>query len=380
MKRIYLDWNATTPLDARVLDRMMPYLREQFGNPSSLHEQGREARRAVEDARESIASAIGADAREIVFCSGATEANNLALLGLAGDRPGAVVVSAIEHPSVLECAESMTRHGREAVVLPVTPAGRVDLGTLEGALARRPALVAVMAANNETGMIQPTAAAAAACAAAGVPLHVDAVQTLGKLSWRIPHEAVATASFSAHKVGGPKGIGALFARVGSRIERQIHGGGQERGRRSGTENVPAIVGFGAAVELACAEIEARRARLRALERLFLRSLAARDVRCVVHGDPDENQRLPGTLNVRFPGFSGEGMLFGLDLLGVSVSLGSACSSGAARPSHVLAAMGIPKQENLESVRFSLGPSLADSDVESAAQAVASVVRRTAFPP
>lgn len=375
MKRIYLDWNATAPLDPRVLDRMVPYLRQHFGNPSSLHEDGREARRAVEDARESVASAIGAEAREVIFCSSATEANNLALAGVSHGRTGPLLVSAIEHPSVLECAEELGRAGTEVVTLPVTSEGRLDLAAFRAAIARGPSLVAVMAVNNETGVVQPFCEVAEECARRGVPLHVDAVQVLGKLALPGLHAGITSASLSSHKIGGPKGAGALFVRRGCRIHREMHGGGQERGLRAGTENVAAIVGFGVAASLAREESHARRAVLAALEARFLQELQSRNVAFAVHGDRDPAGRIPGTLNLRFPGFSGEGLLFGLDLLGVSVSLGSACSSGAAKMSHVLVAMGVSKQENLESVRFSLGPDLGGDEMTSAAEAVATVLRR-----
>jgi cysteine desulfurase len=376
MKRIYLDWNATAPPDPRVLDRMLPYFRGNFGNPSSLHEEGRDARRAIEEARETVAAAIGAEPREIVFCSGATEANNLALAGLAAARPGAVAASAIEHPSVLECAEALRRGGRSVTILPVSRRGVVDPPAVEHALAERPCLVALMAANNETGAVQPIADVATECARAGVPLHVDAVQTLGKVAFDVRHRGITSASFSAHKIGGPKGAGALFIRAESGIERQIHGGGQERGRRAGTENVAAIVGLGAAVELARAELDGRRERLRRVEGRFLDALAAAGVRPVAPCDPGDEHRLPGTLSLRFPGVSGEGMLFALDLLGVSVSLGSACSSGAARPSHVLMAAGVSKHDCLETVRISMGAGTLPEDAEAAAAAIASVVRRS----
>jgi cysteine desulfurase len=373
--RIYLDWNATTPLDPRVLDRMMPYLGGRFGNPSSLHEDGRIAHRAVEEARESVARAVGAEAREVVFCSGATEANNLAIRGLAAARPGTVLVSAIEHSSVIECAEDLAGRGAAVAALPVTPEGRLDLDAFRAALGAGASVAAVMAVNNETGVIQPVEAVAAECATRGVPLHVDAVQALGKAGFSVASPGIATASVSSHKIGGPKGAGALVVRSGWRVGREIHGGGQERGRRAGTENVAAIVGFGAAADLAREELEARRARCAALEARFLVELQQRNVAFRVRGDPRPESRVPGVLNLGFPGFSGEGMLFGLDLLGVSVSLGSACSSGAAKMSHVLAAMGLSKEENLESVRFSFGPTLADADVDAAAAAVLAVQRR-----
>jgi cysteine desulfurase len=377
MKRLYLDWNAAAPLDPRVLDRMLPYLREHAGNPSSLHEPGRTARRAIEDARESVAAAIGAEAREIVFTSGATEANNLAITGLAADRPGALVETQIEHPSVREASTArVERAGAGSTVsLAVGPDGAVDVRDVEEVLASKPALLAVMAVNNETGVIQPIDRIADLCARAGVPLHVDAVQALGKLPFSVAHQGIASASFSAHKIGGPKGAGALFVRSGVRLEHELVGGGQERGRRAGTENVPGIVGLGAAAALAAEEAPSRRGRLADLESRLLGELRAREIRFAVHAERPSTGRVPGTLNLRFPGFSGEGMLFGLDLLGVSVSLGSACSSGAAKPSHVLAAMGVPLAENLESVRFSLGWTLAEADMATAAAAIATVLER-----
>lgn len=375
MRRIYLDWNATTPLDPRVLERMLPYLRGHFGNPSSLHEPGRTARRAVDDARESLALAIGAQAKELIFCSGATEANNLAVQGLAADRPGPIVVSAIEHPSILEAAASHARRGREVVSLPATREGSVDLAALEAALKRVPSLVAVMAVNNETGIVQPVAKVAALCATAGVPLHVDAVHALGKLPFSVGNEGIASASVSAHKIAGPKGAGALFVRSGLRLERAVHGGGQERDRRAGTENVPAIAGFGLAAALAHEEGPSRRARVQALEDRLLGELRSRGVPFVAHGIESPSGRVPGTLSLRFPGFSGEGMLFGLDLRGISVSLGSACSSGAAKPSHVLAAMGIPLAENLETVRVSLGWTLDEAEMSASAQAIEEIFER-----
>jgi cysteine desulfurase len=377
MQRIYLDWNATTPLDPRVLDRMVPYLQGHFGNPSSLHEPGRIARRAVDEAREAVASAIGAEARELIFCSGATEANNLAIQGLAADRPGALVVSAIEHPSILEAAAAQKKSGREVVTLGVTREGVIDLGALEDALGRRPALVAIMAVNNETGIVQPVDQAADLCARTGTPLHVDAVHALGKHRFDVTRAGIASASLSAHKIGGPKGVGALFLRSGLRIERALHGGGQERGRRAGTENVAAIAGFGLAAELARDEGPSRRARLETLEARLLGDLRSRRLDFVVHGESAPLGRIPGTLSVRFPGFSGEGMLFGLDLLGISVSLSSACSSGAAKPSHVLSAMGVPLAENLETVRISLGWTLDEADMTATAAAIAEVLGRRA---
>jgi cysteine desulfurase len=262
------------------------------------------------------------------------------------------------------------------VELPVTPQGILDVDAFRSSLGQGACLVSVMAVNNETGVLQPLDSVGRECARLEVPLHVDAVQAFGKVPFSVALPGLAAASLSSHKIGGPKGAGALVVRAGWRLHRELHGGGQERGRRAGTENVAAIVGFGAAAEFARSELEARRSQCARLEARFLAELRRRNVEFVVRGGAAAEGRAPGVLNLGFPGFSGEGMLLGLDLLGVSVSLGSACSSGAAKMSHVLAAMGVSKQENLESVRFSMGPALTESDVEAAADAVLAVQRRS----
>ncbi len=355
MKRIYLDHNATTPLDPRVLDAMLPFLKGSYGNPSSLHGEGREARRAVEDARDSVAALLQVDPRDVVFCSGATEANNWALrwLGSLPRQPRRLLVSAVEHPSVLEAAESQRRDGVVVERVGVDGTGVLSLAALEASLAQPCSGVAIMAVNNEVGSIQPIAPAWDLCSARGVPLHVDAVQAPGKLDYSPGALPATTLSISAHKIGGPKGAGALVLRNGARIPPLFVGGGQERERRAGTENVAAIVGFGAAARLAALEGAEWRTNLAGLERAFLDRLTSRSVAFVRNG-PDATARVPGTLNLRCGGRTGEGLLLALDLAGVAVSLGSACSSGAARPSHVLAAMGLSKVDNLGSVRISFG--------------------------
>lgn len=374
MPRIYLDHNATTPLDPRVLDAMLPYLQSEPGNPSSLHAEGRAARRAVEDAREHVAAMLGKDAREVVFTSGATEANNLALTGMV-PAGGRLAVSAVEHPSVLACVELLESRGAHAVRLGVDRDGLVSDAELETALDDGVDVVAVMAANNEVGTLQPWAAIAQQCHARGVALHVDAVQMPGKAPLAVPDFGEGTVSLSAHKIGGPKGVGALWVRTDTRVRAQIVGGGQERQRRAGTENVAAIVGMGAACRFVADEASARMSALRLSEEAFLAALRAHVPDVVRHGPRNADMRIPGTLNLRIPGVSGEPLLLGCDLEGLSLSLGSACSSGAVEPSHVLLAMGVNKVENLESFRVSLGWDTSPDALRAAAGIIADVASR-----
>lgn len=372
--RIHLDHNAGAPLDPRVLEAMFPWMESRHGNPSSLHFSGREARRAVEDSREEVAALLGGPADEIVFTSGATEAN-AAAVAAAGRRgaPARILVSAVEHPSVLEPAFDRRLSGDEVGILPVDAEGRIRLDALEVALARPADGVFAMAVNNEVGTIQPWEEIGSRCREAGVPFHCDAVQAAGKIPFAAGASGAATASLSAHKIGGPKGAGALWVRRGHAFRPLIRGGGQERGRRAGTENVPAIAGFGMACRLAREGLADRNAALRRAEEVFWEALRARVPIVVRHGPADPARRVPGTLSLRVPGLSGETLMIALDLKGVSVSLGSACSSGAAQPSHVLAAMGLHKVENLESCRVSFGWSHGDQELARAAELVAGVV-------
>jgi len=354
MHRVYLDHAASTPLEPEihaVLDRLG---RHACGNPSSLHWHGREARRLVEDAREEVARLLGVEPAEVIFTSGATEANNLALAGWRseeGDPPRRIALSTIEHASVFECLEAS---GRSSSFVPVDAAGRIRMDRLEEILAEGVDLVAIIAASNEVGTIQDVERAAALCDRAGVHLHLDAVQLvargrldLGKLV------GVGTASISGHKLGGPPGCGALFVRRGVHLAPILRGGGQERGLRAGTENLSGIVGLGEASRLAASLMEERLATLRRLERVFLAALAEALPAAHLQGAPRE-ESLPGLLSIRFPGIKAERFLLALDLEGVSVSMGSACASGASRPSRVLEALGIPLVENLETLRISLG--------------------------
>lgn len=365
MKRHFCDWNAGNPLDPRVKEAMRPFLEAEFGNPSSLHAEGRAARRAVENARASVAALAGVEPRDVVFTSGATESNHLAVTTF---REGTVLYSAVEHPCMVAACEG--RGG--ATRIPVTPLGDLDLEVFVGLLTPSIGGCAVMAANNETGIRLSLAEIGRRCALAEIPLHVDAAQVPGRTAFEWP-EGATSAAFSAHKMGGPKGVGALVVRPGAKVKPLFRGGSQERERRAGTENVPAIVGFGEACRWAVAEAAARSSHLARLESVFFATLGAHGVAFEVHGS--EAMRLPGCFAVRFPGISGEGMVMGLDLAGVAVGLGSACSSGAARPSPVLAAMGVGKLENLETVRWSFGPSQSEADVVDAATRAADVVRR-----
>jgi cysteine desulfurase len=372
---VYLDYAATTPLRPEVREAMLAVLGDRWGNPSSVHRWGREARAVLEDARARFAAVIGASPAEIVFTRGGTEADNLAILGRAGaDGSRAVAVSAIEHKAVLASARALAADGGTVRTVPVDAHGRVDLDALaEIVRADRPAVVSVMWANNEAGAIQPVEQVAAICAEAGVAFHTDAVQALGKLPVRLDAVPVALAAFSAHKLGGPRGTGALFVRRGTQLHPLLHGGGQERGMRSGTEDVAAAVGFAVAAELAEAERETVMARIAALRDRLEAGLCERvpGLRVNAAGAP----RLPTISNVSAPGADAEMLLMALDLEGIAASSGSACSSGAVEPSHVLTAMGVPADVAGPSVRFSLGRETTDADIDRALEVFPTVIER-----
>jgi len=360
--RVYLDWNATTPLrpEARAA---MAAAWDLSGNPSSVHAEGRASRRLVEDARAAVAGSVGADARNVIFTSGGTEANSLALTpGLrrnSGLPINRLIVSAIEHASVLTGG----RFAREAAgTLRVTRSGVVDLDHLRDMLADGPpALVSVMSANNETGAVQPIAEVAEIVHAASGLLHVDAVQSIGKIPFNINELKADLTSISAHKFGGPKGIGALILADGlNGPEAAIQGGGQEQGRRAGTENVPGIVGFGAAMKAAMASLDGDMARIESLRRRL--EIGLRQTRGVFVFS-DDVPRLPNTALFTVPGLKAETAVIGFDLEGIAVSSGSACSSGKVQPSHVLAAMGFAPAPAKGAVRLSLGWSTTEADID-----------------
>jgi len=364
--RAYLDGNATTPLDPRVRAAMEPWL--DCGNASSLHAEGRAARGAVDLARDQVAALLGAGSREIVFASGATEANALALLGAV--RAGAVkrvACSAVEHPSVLRTLEAL-RPEIDLHLLGVARDGRVPAGT---PLPEDTGLLSVMLANNETGAVMPVAAIAARARAAGALVHTDAAQACGKMPVDVAALGVDLLSLSGHKMHGPKGAGALFVRGGVRLSPVARGGEHERGIRPGTENVAAIAGLGAAAALARLELAARRALWAGLRASFLERLAT-ELPLARANLPADG--LPNTISITFPGIAGDAILAGLDLAGVAISTGSACSSGATEPSHVLLAMGLSREEAAQSVRISFHAASRERDVDACLNALSRCVK------
>ncbi|OGC11640.1 cysteine desulfurase NifS [candidate division WOR-1 bacterium RIFOXYA12_FULL_52_29] len=364
MNRIYLDYAATTPCDKRVALAMAPYFTDKFGNPSSIHGFGQETRGAVEKAREQVARLINAKPKEIVFTSGGTEADNHALLGVAyanekkGDH---LVVSAVEHHAVLECAEFLKKRGLRVTTVPVDKYGLVDPVDVAKAIEEKTILVSVMQANNEIGTIQPIAEIAKAVKAKGAYFHTDAVQTAGHLPIDVEKLGIDLLSASAHKLYGPKGVGCLYIRKGTRLTSFLHGGAQEGGKRGSTENVPGIVGFGAAAELAGGEMETENQRVARLRDKLKEGLLAKIPESQLNGHPTD--RLPNNLNITIKYVEGESMLLSLDMEGIAASTGSACSSGSLEPSHVLLAIGLPHELAHGSVRFSLGKYTTEAEID-----------------
>jgi cysteine desulfurase len=374
VRRIYLDHNATTPLDPHVLEAMTAVLREDFGNPSSLHWFGQRARGALDVARGQVAALIGAQPNEIVFTGSGTEADNLALRGVAGlskEPRRKILYSGIEHHAIVNTAKALAEEGVPTEVIRVGTDGLLHLEDLEARLDDETALVSVMLANNETGVIQPVAEAARRAHAKGALVHCDAVQAAGKIPVDVRALEVDMLTVSAHKLYGPKGAGALYVKRGTRLRSLLRGGSQEKNRRAGTENVAAIVGMGAAAALASARLAEEAARESALrDALEARLLAIPGTR--VNG---EGPRVPNTTNVSFDGIEAESLLMALDLAGVAVSTGAACAAGAIEPSHVLRAMGLPMPRIEGSLRFSLGRATTEDDVRLAADKVAETVER-----
>lgn len=375
--RIYLDHNATTPVRREVLEAMFDCLRDLPGNPSSAHREGQAARAAREEARGRIAAAAGCAPRSVVFCSGGTEADNLALWGALAARPERrhVVTAATEHEAILQTVEALERAGHPVTVLPVDPSGRVAPEAVAAALTPETAIVSVMAANNETGALADLEALGRVCRERQVWFHSDAVQYFGKVPFAFDDLPLDLASVSGHKIGGPKGIGALLVRPGLRLEPRQTGGAQEGALRPGTENLPGIVGFGTAAELATAELPNVTARWESLREHLEAGLrrAVPDLVVNAQGVP----RLPNTSNLSFPGLDGESLLIALDLEGIAVSTGAACNAGAAEPSHVLLAMGASTEHAASSLRFSLGSHTTKSEIEEVLNVLPTIVRRLA---
>jgi len=367
---IYLDNSATTPVAEAVVEAMLPHWRSTYGNPSSLHEAGMAARRAMEASRAEVAGCLGASPEEIVFTSGATEANNLAILGtaLAAGETGHIVTTAIEHHAVLHTAQWLESRGIETTVLDVDSTGRVDPSQVRDAIRDDTILVSVMAGNNEIGTIQPLEAIGEICRQRGIPLHTDAVQAYGKVP--IPIDAIDMLSVSAHKLHGPKGAGFLFLRKGVRIVPLVHGGGHERGVRSGTENVPGIVGLAAATHLAFEERDEVTDRMRGFrERLISAIEAIPGTRLNGH----RTETLPHITNFSFQGIEGESLIMRLDERGISASTGSACSSPDLEASHVLVAIGVPLSMAHGSLRISTGRQTTADEIETFLEVLPEVV-------
>lgn len=378
--RVYLDYAATTPVRTEVLDAMLVHLREQYGNPASLHALGVEARATLEKAKSTVALGIGALPEEVLFTSGGTEANNLAIQGIGFanlDRGNHILTSAIEHAAVLRPCQFMERMGFQVTYVPVDRLGMVDPEEVQKRLTSKTILISIMHANNEIGTIQPIQEIGKMARERGVIFHTDAIQTVGKIPVHVRELHVDALSLSAHKMCGPKGVGALFIRKGVKISPLLFGGGQERGLRSGTENVAGIAGLAKAIELACAERESERERLDKLGQAFLRGLGERVEGVQLNGHPIH--RLPGNVHLSFSGIDARELILALDRRGIFASRGSACSSLQADPSHVLKAIGLSDALALGSIRFSAGLYTSLADMETLSQILPDLIEESRKP-
>ena len=378
--RVYLDYNATTPVDPAVLEAMLPYFSEQFGNAGSVHSPGQRARAGVDAARDSVAALLGAKSSEIVFNSGGTEADNLAIFGVvaSSDKPRKhIITTTIDHHAVLDSCHELERQGVDVTYVPVGRGpgheGIVDPEEIRRALRPETVLISVMHANNELGTIQPIEEIGRIAAEAGVRFHCDAVQSAGKLPLDVKRLGVDLLSISAHKFCGPKGVGALYVRSGTPLAPRFYGGHAERDRRPGTENVPGIVGIGKAAEIARRLLPQDAARIGALRDRLETSLVERIPSARVNGD--RMRRVANTLNLAFPGAGGEALLIALDLEGIACSTGAACSSGSTEPSHVLTAIGLSRDDGRSSLRFSLGRPTTAEEIDRTIEVVPEVVKR-----
>jgi cysteine desulfurase len=379
-RRVYLDHNASTPVHPDVVAAMLPYFSETFGNPSSVHAFGREARDGVDTARERIAGFLEVKPDEIVFTSGGTESDNFGIKGLAGAKGrGHVITSRIEHHAVLRTCETLEAQGFSVTYVPVDSTGMVDPDEVRRALRPDTFAISIMHANSEVGTLQPVKAIGSLARERGIAFHVDAVQTFGKIDIDVEAFGIDVLAFSGHKIYGPKGVAGAYVRKGTKMASVQHGGDHERRRRAGTENVSGIVGLGKAVEIRQREMHAEAARVSALRDRLWAGIQARvpDVR--LNGHPTE--RLPGTANISYRGVESESIVLGLDLKGIAVSAGSACTSGSIEPSYVLVAMGVPLPWAMGAVRSSLGRSTTAEDIDYVVESVEPIVRklRSAMP-
>lgn len=375
MRRVYLDHAATTPVRPEVFEAMIPYLQDKFGNPSSIHWFGREIRKDLDEAREQAAKALNADPREIYFTSGGTESDNIAILGTVarhGKKGGHIITSAVEHHASLDTCKSLEKQGYRVTILPVDKFGMVQPEALEEAISDDTILVSIMHANNEVGTIQPIKELIAIAHEKGVRFHTDAVQSIGNIPVDVQDLGVDLLSISGHKIYGPKGVGILYVRKGTKLSNIAYGGAQERNLRPGTENVAGIIGMAKALELAVAEQPETAEKLTALRNKLIDGfLALPDV--ILNGHPE--QRLPGNVNVSILRIEGESLLLSLDMAGVAGSSGSACTSGSLDPSHVLMAMGLDHQTAHGSLRLTLGKSTTEEDIDYVLSVIPGIVQR-----
>ena len=377
MKTTYMDYSATTYVKPEVLDAMMPFFTEKFGNPSSFYGISRETKMAVDNARAQVAKAINCDPNEVYFTGGGSEADNWAIKGIAKahmKKGNHIITTKIEHHAVLHTCEFLEKFGFEVTYLDVNEEGFVDLKQLEEAITDKTILVSIMFANNEIGTIQPIKEIGALCREKKVLFHTDAVQAVGSVPVDVKEMNIDLLSLAGHKLYGPKGIGALYIRRGVRIDNLIHGGGQERGRRAGTENIPGVVGLGKAIEIATENIEENRARLTVLRDKLIDGILERIPYARLNG-PRGDKRLPGNSNISFEFIEGESILLSLDFEGICASSGSACTSGSLDPSHVLLAIGLPHEKAHGSLRTTLGAASTEEDVEKLLNELPPIIER-----
>ncbi len=378
MKHIYLDYNATSPVRPEVLETMLPFYREQFGNPSSVHWAGRQVSGALEKAREQVASLINASPAEIVFVSCGSEGDNMAIKGTLDalkDRGNHIITTAVEHPAVLETCAAMEKAGYEVTYLPVDKNGELDLAELEKAITAKTVLISVMWANNETGNIYPIEEIGRIAKKYNIRFHTDAVQAVGKVPVDVQKANIDLLVISGHKIGAPKGVGAIYIRRGTRMTQFMHGGHQERNRRAGTQNVAGIAGLGKACELASQELVSYYRRVRALRDRLEDGISSQVPEIKLNGTPFRDRRLPNTLNVSFAYIEGESLLLNLDMFGIAASSGSACTSGSLEPSHVMGAMCVEVTLAHSSTRFSLGPETTAEEIDHVLDVLPTTVQR-----
>lgn len=376
MKRVYLDHNATTPIHPDVVESVIPFLRDEWGNPSSVHWAAREPRKAIDTAREQVAGLLGCQPNEVVFTSSGSESNNFAIKGIVNVNKGKgnhIITTSVEHPSVLNTCKFLAKEGYDVTFLPVDSTGMIDLDELRSSINDRTILITIMYANNETGTIFPVEEIARIAGERGVTFHCDAVQAAGKLPIDVKKLGVDLLSISGHKLYAPKGVGALYIKRGVRVTPLIHGGHHERNRRAGTENVIGIVALGKASEIALRDMDEVASRVKMLRDRLEKGIMERIPHVRLNGHPEK--RLPTTLNVSFQYIEGESILLNLDMKGIAASSGSACTSGSLEPSHVLMAMGIPPEIAHGSVRFSLGRDNTEEDIDYVLEVLPPIIER-----